>query len=312
MLRLLELAIDTVPRVLGLTDRDPNSPTAGCADRAYWHYRLLDIANARYQEAGLLFALAFATEDAANPFAGRTKMAEWARLAWRFWLERRNRDGSVVEVYPNERSFCGTAFSAAAFVQTAALLGGADAWKTELAAARQTMVWLAANANPDVANQMAASWLALAGYARLTGDAAVRAAATERRAQVLAGQQADGTWPEYGGLDVGYQTITLSSLASVLDLNPEDDDLRSALKQGEKAIASRIAADGAVNAATNSRGTQYLYPHAMAALESGLLLRLLAGLDGRTVLRPSWMDDRYCIALATDYLLAYRRGAHRC
>lgn len=307
MRRLLDLAVETVPRMLSLCDRDTGSATAGCCDRNYWHYRLLDVSNARFQEAGLLFALAYVTADAANPFHGRPRMAEWARLAWHFWLKRRNGDGSVSEVYPNERSFCATSFTAAAMVETARLLGGAASWGDELAAARRTMDWLDANANPDVANQMAASWLAMAGYARLTGDARVAEMAARRRRLVLDGQWPDGTLAEYGGLDAGYQTITLSTLASIRALDPDDAELKAAIARGIDAIRPRIAVDGAMDGAANSRSTQYIYPHALIGTD--LMPRVLAGIDARTVLRPTWMDDRYCHALAADYLLACREVA---
>lgn len=310
MRRLLDLAVETVPRMLSLCDRDAASATAGCCDRNYWHYRILDMANARFQEAGLLFALAYLTRDPANPFAGKDKLAQWSRLVWQFWLKRRNRDGSVAEVYPNERSFCATSFTAAGLVETARLLGGAAAWRDELALARTTMDWLDANANPEVGNQMAASWLAMAGHARLTGDSRVAEMAVRRRRLVLDSQWADGTLPEYGGLDAGYQTITLSTLASILAITPEDGDLRDAIRRGIDAIRPRIAADGAMDMAANSRSTQYIYPHALAVTRSDLLDRVLAGIDARTVLRPTWMDDRYCHALAADYLLAYREFAH--
>lgn len=309
MRRLLDLAVETVPRLLSLCDRDTASATAGCCDRNYWHYRLLDVANARFQEAGLLFALAYLTPAPGNPFAGKAKLAEWSRLAWHFWLKRRNGDGSVSEVYPNERSFCATSFTAAGLVETARLLGGDGGWSHELAAARSTMNWLDANANPEVGNQMAASWLAMAGHARLTGDAQVAEMAARRRRLVLDSQWPDGTLPEYGGLDAGYQTITLSTLASILAITPEDGELREAIRRGIGAIGPRIAEDGAMDPSANSRSTQYIYPHALAATGSDLLNRVLAGIDARTVLRPTWMDDRYCHALAADYLLAYRSHA---
>lgn len=306
MRRLIALALDTVPRMLGQCDRSPDSVTAGCCDRNYWHYRLLDVANARYQEAGLLFALAYSTPHPDNRFCGHPRIAEWVRMVWTFWMSRRNSDGSVSEVYPNERSFCATAFSTAAFLESVRLSGGVSAWKGELSAVRNTLVWLDGNSNPDVANQMLASWHSLQAYAELTGDAWCKAAAFRRRRECLSLQDPKGVWPEYGGLDAGYQTISMSTLASLLALSPGDGDIEQALARGESAIRDLVADDGAVVAHRNSRGTQYLYPHAIAKMESPLLDRIFRGLDNGQVLRPTWMDDRYCHALASDYFLAYR------
>lgn len=304
MKRLLDLALDVVPRVLGLTDRLPDSHTAGCCDRYYWQYRLLDVANARFQEIGLLLALIYSTPHPANRFASNTRIAEWVRMVWSFWLKQRNSDGSVVEVYPFERSFCATAFSTSAFLETIRLMGGA--WTSELRSVENTMRWLASNANLEVANQMMASWHALHAYAEMTGDRYFQDAAERRRKLCLDMQDESGVFPEYGGLDVGYQTITMSSLASIVAMRPDDSDAVKSLRRAETALLSRITDTGAVNPLANSRGTQYIYPHALARLDSPLLQRFLSGVDNGNVLRPTWLDDRYCHALAADYLLAYR------
>ena len=310
MQRLIVLALDTVQRMLGQCDRSVGSVTAGCCDRNYWHYRLLDVANARFQEAGLLFSLAYSTPHPDNRFFGHPRIAEWVRMVWAFWMSRRNSDGSVSEVYPNERSFCATSFSTAAFLESVRLTGGTAAWKSELSAVRNTLYWLDGNSNPDVPNQMLASWHSLQAYADLTGDTWCKAAVSRRRKDCLSLQDAWGVWPEYGGLDVGYQTISMSTLASVLALLPGDSEIEQALARGESAIRDLVTDDGAVEAHRNSRGTQYLYPHAIARMGSPLLDRIFRGLDNGQVLRPTWMDDRYCHALASDYLLAYR--SHPC
>ena len=231
-------------------------------------------------------------------------MARWVSDIWRFWLKRRNRDGSVCEVYPYERSFCATAFSAASFVESVFLLGGASEWKRELRDAETTMSWLAANANPEVANQMAASLVALTGYAILTGGGGFAELARHRRDEVLRLMREDGAFLEYGGVDLGYQSVTMSALARTAVLSGGDPDLEDALRRGERLIAAGVGADGAVESADNSRRTQFLYPYSLALLKSEVLDRILDGVEKGVILRPTWMDDRFCIAMATDCLLA--------
>ena len=307
--RFLGPAINTTARVLGLADRDADSRTFGCCDRNYWHYRIIDFANARMQEAGLLFALAYATEVPNNPFFRRPRMLQWSRAAWRFWLKQRNSDGSLAEVYPNERSFCATAFTAAAFAETVPLLGGAPVWGEEIVQAESTMAWLAANRNPGVGNQMAASLHALTGYARLTGNPKHAAAAAMRRKEVLAMAASDGTLPEYGGRDLGYQTISLASLLRVLRASGGDAEIESLIRKGLALVDSGLDADGCADPAQNSRGTQFIYPSALEAFASAAVERLSNGLAKGRVLRPIWMDDRYCIPFAADYWLAFREGS---
>jgi hypothetical protein len=293
-----------LPRVLGLTDREAASPTRGCADRTYWHYRLIDFPNARFQEAGWLFALAMRCRLEGNRFAESQALAQWARQGWSFWLDRRNGDGSVAELYPRERCFCATAFSAAAFCETVALLGGAAAWQDEIARSASTFVWLGSRSDAAPANQMAASWHALAGFACLTGDRAAAAAAAAARDRLLSLAQADGTLTEYGGFDSGYQSITLSTLCAIAALCPDDGGLADLIDRARTRLAAAIDAAGRTDPAANSRGTQYVYPRGLAATGDESLIRLAAAIARDDVVQPAWMDDRYCIAFAIDYLLA--------
>ena len=308
----LDHGLGTVPRVLGLADRADGSATFGCADRAFWHYRQSDFCNVRFQEAGWLLALAAVTPAPGNRFHGKRRMMEWARSLWRFWLSRRNRDGSVAEAYPHERSFCATAFTARAFVETVKLAGGAAGWAAELEQAERTFRWLGANANPDTANQMAASLHALSGYAALTGDADAGAAARTRRDQVLALMVGDGAFGEYGGLDVGYQSLTVSCLIGAaraggkVDGGKQDGALIETAAKAAARIDPLIDAQGRHDPAANSRKTGFLYPSGLAALKCGVTERMATGIEAGTLLVPRWLDDRYCIGLATDYLLAAR------
>lgn len=305
----LDDALTTVYRALGLCDRSGSGETAGCCDRTHWHYRTSDIANARTQEAGLLFALAHATEAPINPFYGNAQMESWIRDIWRFWLSKRNGDGSVSEVYPYERSTCATAFSAAAFVETVSLMGGAPAWSDELDQAQRSFQWLAHNMSTDAGNQTAAAVLALSGYAALSNDPRIRDMAAESRTAFVRAQWDDGTFAEYDGLDTGYQTITLSVLARTLDYT-DDADLRHALDKGEQVIRNRFSEDGRHDSQANSRSTQFTYPYGLAYTDSPVLSKLTRGLTDNVVLRPTWMDDRYSVPLAADYFWTYRRLSH--
>ena len=296
-------ALETVARVLGLCDRESGSDTFGCCDRNHWHYRTTDFANARMQEAGLLLALAYAAPLPGNRFHGQPALQDWARAIWRFWLRRRNSDGSVVEVYPYERSNCATSFTAAAFVESVALLGGVDQWRHELGDAEKTFRWLSANSSLDVANQTAASLLALTGYTRLNGNSGFKAAAERRRDEFVATVAGDGTYPEYGGFDAGYQSITLSTLIRAQRLANGDPALGAAIKRGEAKLRGAIDRLGRTDPSVNSRRTQFIYPYGLAALKSPALKNIDAGLHQNAILLPTWLDDRYCIVMAIDYLL---------
>jgi hypothetical protein len=297
-------ALNTIPRTLGLCDRSGDPGTFGCCDRTYWHYRLTDFPNARFQEIGLLLAFAYRHSTDNNPFCGNAAVLKWIGGIWNFWAENRNSDGSVSELYPRERCFCATAFSAAAFVQTVDLLEGTEISMPGLDAIEPTMRWLAGANNPEVFNQMAGSYLALLGYANLTGDPNHLFWAEERRDDMLKLQKGDGELPEYGGFDAGYQSISLSAMVSALELTENDTELRDVIHKGKSRVYEWLNPVQGHSSMVNSRNTQYIYPFSFAEDADADANHLRSRIFEGSFLRPTWMDDRYCTALATDFFRA--------
>jgi len=249
-------------------------------------------------------ALAASANVNNNPYFGQQALSDWARAAWQHWLSRRNCDGSVAEAYPGERSYCATAFGAAAFMETVRLLGGSDAWSEELDQAHMTLNWLAANEAHETANQAAASLWALAGYACLSDREEARSWAKQRREGILSMADPGGVLLEYGGFDAGYQSISMAAITRAVWWLKKDDELEALLRQGEALLGQHMENNGDSDPQKNSRNTQYIYPSALAVLASPLIARLEIGLAGHSLLRPSWMDDRYCTAFAIDYFFA--------
>ena len=66
--RYAELALPYIPRLLQLIDRNPYSPTYGCFDRAYWHYRTMDFPCGMSQEFVLPLALVYARRYPGNRY----------------------------------------------------------------------------------------------------------------------------------------------------------------------------------------------------------------------------------------------------
>lgn len=304
---MAEVALRQVPRILGLCDRDSASETFGCCDRYYWHYRLLDLPNARFQEVCWLLALLYV-----HPFDPRyyrnSRVLEWIGAQIEYWLNIRNNDGSVNEVYPFERSFCATSFSTLAITESLLLLG--NDLPFERNRLKKTGDWLIRNGNPEVSNQEAACLAALRNLAELLGDARYEVAVARRKADLLKRQHVQGFFPEYGGMDIGYLSITLSLLALFTDRTP-DAEMLAAGRKAAAFLEPRIAPDGCYDNTGTSRRTQYLYPAGLARFTPQVLGRLESGLARDVILSPQWMDDRYCIAFAIDYLLASRMSEVR-
>lgn len=74
--RYAALALPYIPRLLHLIDRNPLSPTYGCFDRAYWHYRTMDFPCGMSQEFVLPLALVYARDYPDNTFRGVARVRE--------------------------------------------------------------------------------------------------------------------------------------------------------------------------------------------------------------------------------------------
>lgn len=293
------LALRQVPRILGLEDRDPTSQTFGCFDRYYWHYRLLDFPNARFQEAVALMALLVRFSFPENRYFDHPVVRRWVLAGIQFWVKSRNRDGSTNEAYPFERGFCPTAMSFLAVTDALRLLGDPPP-----SALSTTARWLAQHDNPEVSNQMAAAGVALYNYYLLTGDERSCSAARVKFDSLLMAQDPSGLFPEYGGPDLGYHTLTLSLLARHYKTS-KDPAVLPSLQRGITAAEGQVRENGSFDYAGSTRQTQFLYPYAFGVMKSDVVRRHLAGLKRDEVIHPGWLDDRYVSPLATDYLMTY-------
>ncbi|MEW6238002.1 MAG: hypothetical protein AB1656_21650, partial [Candidatus Omnitrophota bacterium] len=292
------IALSQACRLLGLGDRDKDSPTYGCFDRYYWHYRQVDFVNSRFQEASQFLALLYMYNHPQNRFFQKKQVKEWACAAVNIWENIQRRDGSFDEYWPFERSFCVTSFTLYATAETCRLL----ACPAPENSIRKACAWLARHENPAVLNQMAASAVALRLSAELLQDAAIENDARRRMDAVLDRQDALGYFAEYGGFDIGYLTITLSCLAKYY-LHAGDERVKKAMAAAFRFLDGKIFANGSFDYRHTSRQTQYFYPFAFLAMkEWEILSRHRRGLQSGEVPDPSWMDDRYCLPLAIDYL----------
>ena len=146
-----------IPRFIGFLDRDENSESYGCFDRYYWLYRQKDFPNIRFQECAYLFALLYSYDFPGNKYFNKKILFEWTKASINYiYNSIARRDGSFDELYPNERSFCGTSFTTYLITEAAILLA-IDIPNN----IRKTGQWLLKNNNTELTNQMAASVMAL-------------------------------------------------------------------------------------------------------------------------------------------------------
>ncbi|MBN2328373.1 MAG: hypothetical protein JXR73_14605 [Candidatus Omnitrophica bacterium] len=293
-----DIALSQSYRILGLGDRESQSLSYGCFDRCYWHYRQTDFVNARFQEASQFLALLHNYPHPQNRFYQQPKIYEWAAQAVQFWTKIQRRDGSFDEYWPYERSFCVTSFTLYAAAETCRLLK-CPAPKDSMHKAAN---WLLARDNPIVMNQMAASAVALRIAGELLENEAILKGAEKRIHFILSHQHPTGYFEEYGGADIGYQTISLSCLAQYY-LHTRDADVLEGARRGFRFLDDKIDEKGSYDFQNTSRRTQYFYPFGFRVFEEwDLLGRHKNGLQKNEAINPSWFDDRYCLPLAIDYL----------
>ena len=294
------IVLNQIPRILGLGDRDNNSKTFGCFDRYYWHYKLLDFPNARFQESALILALLYKNRFEENIFYNHQTVYQWALGAIEFWARIQRRDGSFDEVYPNEHSFVATAFSTYAITESMLILDAKCCLKNVAKAGN----WLNRNENLRVANQMAGALLALHNIYLLTEDERFEHAVDDKLSKLLELQTNEGFFPEYGGYDIGYLSICISYLAKYYK-KTQNQEVYESLTRAIKFVEEKLRDDGSYDYSITSRGTQYLYPHGFMIMKSPVIEKHITGLGKNKILNPGWMDDRFCIPLTIDYLQTY-------
>ncbi|MBW2284405.1 MAG: hypothetical protein JRF65_07370, partial [Deltaproteobacteria bacterium] len=115
-------ALNHIPKILTLQDRNPHSPNYGCFDRNFWHLRITDFPSGMSQEFVYPLALAFHTDTSDNPFYQKHVLIDWVEAGIAFAAASSHKDGSCDDYYPYERAMGAAAFSLLACVESYRLL----------------------------------------------------------------------------------------------------------------------------------------------------------------------------------------------
>ena len=298
----LELSVETIPRLLSLLDRNPFSPTYGCFDRDYWHYRTLaDFPSATYQQGSLAMALLYTSDLDGSIYYQNPKVKDYALAAMLFWSKVQRRDGSFDEWYPNEHSYVATAFTTYAVSEAYRLLSALpDETIPEqvLPSLIRAGKWLCTHEDREVLNHTAGAVAALHNIHVLTGDDTFLRGLQRQKEVMLSRQSKEGWFYEYNGADPGYLSLSVDYLAKYFSSSGDQDILES-LESAVNFMVRFLHPDGSYGGEYGSRNTRYLMPHGLVIL-SPLFpsARYLAEKShqlltkGRTI-NPNSSDDRY-------------------
>lgn len=304
---LSRAALAAIPKLLTLQDRTPTSPTYGCFDRDYWHYRVMDFPCGMSAEFSLPLALAWSLPMPGTPYFRQPEVRRWAEAGIRFAARSAHANGACDDYYPFEQAVGAAAFSLFACLEAAAILGIAQDEEV-LAFTRRRARWLAQTRESGrLANHEA---LIVACLARLAQrDSEWSRPLRDRLDRLLSWQSSEGWFAEYGGADPGYLSLTIAMLAEA-ERRTADRGLRQPIAQAVRFLAEFVHPDGTVGGGYTSRGTVCFFPHGLEIAGAWLpdalelderALRPLA--DGRA---PCFADDRLIGHQLWSRMLAWR------
>lgn len=301
-------ALAQIPKILTLLDRNPHSPTYGCFDRNFWHYKIIDFPSGMAQEFVLPLALAYDAHLLDNPFYQQQVIKDWVEAGILYAARSSHQDGSCDDYFPYERASGAAAFSLLACIESYTLLQLDNPAILRFFSKRAS--WLADHhESGQLTNHQALIVLCLELLSRLLQTSKWNRAIAQRLERVLSWQSAEGWFQEYEGCDPGYHTLTISCLARIYQLKP-DVRLKEALIKAVDLAAHFVHPDGSYGGEYTSRNTYNFFPHGFELVGRWLpaALRIndqfLRGLEKG--LAPCYADDHIIGHHTWNYLLAWR------
>ena len=301
-------ALALIPKILTLQDRNPHSPTYGCFDRNFWHYKIIDFPSGMAAEFVWPLALAYSLPIPGNPYFQIPAIKQWVEAGIRYAARSAHPDGSCDDYFPFEKAAGAAAFSLLACLESYALLELHDSELLDFFGLRAD--WLADHHESGrLTNHQALIVLCLEKTSRLFSSNRWDKAKAKRLKRVLDWQNEEGWFQEYEGCDPGYHTLTIALLAQVHALAPTTE-VKAALQKAIYFAANFVHPDGSFGGEYTSRNTYNFFPHGFEfagewmpeALE--INDRILTGLARG--LGACYADDHILGHHAWSYLLAWQ------
>jgi hypothetical protein len=252
------LVLSIIPRLLTNLDRDGNSPTYGCFDRNFWHYKIRDFASAILQQSTLTLALVYKHNFQGNIYYNKKNIKEYAIAAINYWTQIQHRDGSFNEYFWMERSIPSTAFSLYAMCETCVILNYFP--KNVLTSMKKACNFLQKNSETGALNQEIAASAAIAFVGKLIENEQITAIAQNKINKILEKENDEGWFTEYGGVDIGYLSVSLDFLIRYFELSNDFRVLQSA-RRIINFLKYFIHPDGSLGGEYGTRNTEYFLPY---------------------------------------------------
>ena len=287
-----------LPRILSSIDRDPFSPSFGCADRLYWGWKLIDYPDAALQRVALLLHL-----------INHEKYTSEINAVFRFASKIQHRDGSFDQAFPNEHSHALSAFLLCDFTEIC--LGD-----HQLFVEYQEMLIHAGNyliqhdeEHGFISNHLAGAATGLYKLFILTHDEKYKNRSNYYENRVLSRQSEEGWYLEYNGADPSYQTLCVYYLAQLYEMT-KNETLWESLRKATDFVSYFAHPDGSFGGEYGSRNCEIIYPGGIALLAkyipcaAPLLGWCISAYQGNRTVTPLSVDMQNLTPLFSNVLFA--------
>lgn len=310
-----DLGLEEIPRFLSTMDRNEYSATYGCCNREFWLTRVMDFPSSIAQFGVHALALAWAHDMPGNAYREQPKILQWTLAGMRYLTTIQHGDGSFDEFYPNERGWAGpTGFLVHAMVGCYRLVGEhmtPEDRSRFLECMRSAARFLGKNDEVGVlANHHAMAALPVAEVADLLGDDSLWALYADRTDELMRHCHEEGWCLEYDGADPGYLSATVSFLAKLYRVRPEER-IEQVIRRAIPFCAYFITPDGHYGGTLGSRQTLHFYPHGMelwarrVPLAAAMADRMLDAFAQGASVWPGLQEERYFVYRIPEFLEAY-------
>ncbi len=315
------LALEAMPRLLGMLDREPFSPTEGSFDRDHWGWHFRDFPIGMLQAGLAPMALLWANAWPGNAYAGSGRLREWILRALKGTIARQHRNGSFDSVGPYTQDHGVTLQMAHTFAVTLKCLGDAvpDTLARQACEAVERACRFALASDEDyafISNHRALFALAWLRSGALLHDDRLKSRGGEELAKVLEHQSDEGWYDEYGGADPGYQSLGMVYLTEYQREHPSDR-LGESLRRAVDFMSHMIHPDGGLGGVYGSRMTSLWFPSGFERLAARNPIAaaatdaLAVGMRSGAVVTTATTDAHNLPSLLYSCLLAGEAAAER-
>lgn len=259
-----QIILQNLPRLFSLYNLDSHSTTYGFGDRLFWGWKISDFVNGTHQGGVHTLSIALKLSIIDN-YEFALSIIDAAIQAIK---KIRASNGSLVEAYPGESSFCVTALVAFDVLSAVDLIEDhlPDIKKEEyLDIIRPLIHFITIHEEKHavISNHLAAAAAAITVWKKLTGDDSTRD--SQLLEHIFNHQSPEGWFEEYEGADPGYQTLCTYFMFCIWSITRNEELLRN-LTKSAGFLKYCIHPDGTIGGLYGSRNTEVYYPGGIVGL----------------------------------------------